>query len=75
LRATAGNSKGRRLSCRMTGVALLGRSLDEASAPESCGESRLNATSVTKNSCPHELFGLAYFNTGRDILEDVDETS
>jgi len=44
----------------MTGVALLGRSLDEASAPESCGESRLNATSVTKNSCPHELFGLGH---------------
>jgi hypothetical protein len=45
----------------MTGVALLGRSLDEASAPESCGESRLNATSVTKNSCPHELFGLGVY--------------
>jgi len=43
----------------MTGVALLDRSFDEASAPESCGESRLNATSVAQNSCRHELFGLA----------------
>jgi hypothetical protein len=52
----------------MTGVALLGRSLDEASAPESCGELRLNATSVTKNSCPHELFGLAAIMHGFDLF-------
>ena len=42
----------------MAGVVLLGRSLDEASAPESCDESQLNATSVTENWCAHELFGL-----------------
>jgi hypothetical protein len=34
----------------MTGGALLDRSLDEASAPDSCGESRLRATSVTQKS-------------------------
>jgi hypothetical protein len=42
----------------MTGVALLDRLFDEASAPESSGESRLCATSVAQNSCRHELFGL-----------------
>ena len=46
LRATAGKSKGRRLSCCMTGVALLDRSFDEASAPKSCGETWLPVTSV-----------------------------
>ena len=50
LRATAGKSNGRRLSCCMTGVALLDRSFDQASAPESCGESRLPATSVAQKS-------------------------
>jgi hypothetical protein len=39
-RSTRGSPQG------MTGVALLDRSFDEASAPESCGESRLPATSV-----------------------------
>jgi hypothetical protein len=33
-------------------VALLDRSFDEASAPESCGESRLPATSVTQKTLP-----------------------
>jgi hypothetical protein len=42
----------------MTGVALLDRSFDQASAPESCGESRLPATSVAQKSGRHELFGL-----------------
>jgi hypothetical protein len=42
----------------MTGVALLDRSFDEASAPQSCGESRLPATSVAQKSRRHELFGL-----------------
>src|SRR5215207_7166256 len=58
LRATAGKSKERKLSRCMTGVALLDRSFDQASAPESCGESRLPATSVAQKSCHHELFGL-----------------
>jgi putative transposase len=44
----------------MTGVALLDRSFDQASAPESCGESRLPATSVTQNAGCHEFCGLAY---------------
>src|SRR5215204_5627755 len=60
LRATAGKSKERKLSCCMTGVALLDRSFDQASAPESCGESRLPATSVAQKSCHHELFGLGW---------------
>jgi hypothetical protein len=46
----------------MTGVALLDRSFDQASAPESCGESRLPATSVAQKSCHHELFGLGRFD-------------
>jgi hypothetical protein len=46
----------------MTGVALLDRSFDQASAPESCGESRLPATSVAQKSCHHELFGLGHAN-------------
>jgi hypothetical protein len=50
LRATAGKSKGRRISCCVTGVALVDRSFDEASAPESCGESRLPATSVAQKT-------------------------
>jgi hypothetical protein len=37
---------------------ILDRSFDEASAPDSCGESRLPATSVVQKSCRHELFGL-----------------
>src|SRR5215204_1303441 len=67
LRATAGKSKERKLSCCMTGVALLDRSFDQASAPESCGESRLPATSVAQKSCHHELFGL---NATLDALFD-----
>jgi hypothetical protein len=47
----------------MTGVALLDRSFDQASAPESCGESRLPATSVAQKSCHHELFGLTAIST------------
>src|SRR5215204_2935488 len=65
LRATAGKSKERKLSCCMTGVALLDRSFDQASAPESCGESRLPATSVAQKFCHHELFGLVGIKTGR----------
>jgi hypothetical protein len=48
----------------MTGVALLDRSFDQASAPESCGESRLPATSVAQKSCHHELFGLVASQLG-----------
>src|SRR5277367_861339 len=49
LRATAGSSKGRSVSCSMTGVALLDRSRETASTTESCDESRLSATSVAQN--------------------------
>src|SRR5471032_732684 len=69
LRATAGKSKGRWLSCCMTGVALLDRSRDEASAPDSCGESRLHATSVAKNSCRHELFGLGLLSKAAETMD------
>src|SRR5271154_6688147 len=49
LRPTAGSSKGRSVSCSMTGVALLDRSRETASTTESCDESRLSATSVAQN--------------------------
>src|SRR5271156_5609474 len=49
LRATAGRSKGRSVSSSMTDVALLDRSRETASTPESCDQSRLAATSVTQN--------------------------
>jgi hypothetical protein len=55
----------------MTGVALLDRSFDEASAPESCGESRLCATSVPQKSCRYELFGLTGANPDDDQRGDA----
>jgi tetratricopeptide (TPR) repeat protein len=55
----------------MTGVALLDRSFDQASAPESCGESRLPATSVAQKSCHHELFGLAHGRLSADQLAQL----
>jgi acyl-coenzyme A synthetase/AMP-(fatty) acid ligase len=51
-------------------VALLDRSFDEASAPESCGELRLPATSVAQKSCRHEFCGLARQHHLQEMLQN-----
>src|SRR5271168_4033464 len=64
LRATAGSSKGRSVSCSMMGVALLDRSRETASTTESCDESRLSATSVAQN------IGASRIGTARQAIND-----